>query len=105
MYTCGTGFDGYANQLQTTKEEGGARPVNAQGELGRKVATSTALMPGGVLAFLQVLRELQQEPRSWRMQCMACCHIASPASLVPYLTEARSRAELSLCSQGSSENQ
>ena len=46
MYTCGTGFDGYANQLQTTKDEGALRPVNAQGELGRKTAASTALMPG-----------------------------------------------------------
>ena len=46
MYTCGTGFDGYANQLQATKEEGGLRPANAQGELGRKTAPSTALQPG-----------------------------------------------------------
>ena len=49
VYTCGTGFDGYAGQLETTRSRGHVRPPNEQGELGRRTPPLTAILPGAAV--------------------------------------------------------
>ncbi|KAK9829104.1 hypothetical protein WJX72_003914 [[Myrmecia] bisecta] len=48
VWTCDTGFDGYAGLLPASQQTGGLRTPNAEGELGRNLSPNGGLMPGKV---------------------------------------------------------
>lgn len=85
MYTCATGFDGYAGQLEGTRARGYVRPPNEQGELGRKVSPAAGLLPG----------QLRTSARMYGARLLA--HASGACMLASCWTDA---SMLNSCTQG-----